>query len=70
MKNITVTINEAAAAFVTLIKGLIVAAIFANILYTTGLNPVGGIVNLVDTFLSGGLPGLLALMVFGSFMTK
>ena len=70
MKNMTVMINEAAGAFVALVKGLIVAAIFANILFTTSFNPIGGIVDLVNTFLGGGLAGLLALMVFGTFMSK
>ena len=67
MKNVTVMINDVAGSFVTLIKALIVAAIFANLLYTTGFNPVGHIVDLVNTFLGGGLAGLLALMVFVSF---
>ena len=67
MKNIAGTINEVAGAFVTLIKGLVVAAIFANILFTTTFDPVGGIVDLVNAFLSGGLAGLLGLMVFASF---
>ena len=67
MKNIAGTINEVAGAFVTLIKGLVVAAIFANILFTTTFDPVGGIVDLVNAFLGGGLAGLLALWVFASF---
>ncbi len=67
MKNIAGTINEVAGAFVTLIKGLVVAAIFANILFTTTFDPVGGIVDLVNAFLGGGLAGLLGLMVFASF---
>ncbi len=67
MKNVAGLINEAASAFVTLIKGLVVAAIFANILFTTTFDPVGGIVDLVNAFLGGGLAGLLGLMVFASF---
>ena len=67
MKNIAGTINEVAGAFVTLIKGLVVAAIFANILFTSTFDPVGGIVDLVNAFLGGGLAGLLGLMVFASF---
>ena len=43
------------------------AAIFANILFTTTFDPVGGIVDLVNAFLGGGLAGLLGLMVFASF---
>ena len=67
MKNVTEMINESAGAFVALIKGLIVAFIFANLLWTTGVNPISNIVDLVNTFLAGGLAGLLALMVFASF---
>ena len=67
MKNVAGTINEVAGAFVTLIKGLVVAAIFANILFTTTFDPVGGIVDLVNAFLGGGLAGLLGVMVFASF---
>ena len=68
MKNIAATINDISAAVVAVIKGLIVAFVFANILYTTGMDPIGGIVSLVDAFLGGGLLGLLALLVFASFI--
>jgi hypothetical protein len=68
MKNVAGIINDAAGAFVALVKGLVVAAIFANILFSTGFDPVGGITSLVNAFLGGGLAGLLALMVFASFM--
>ena len=68
MKNVAGIINDAAGAFVALVKGLVVAAIFANILFSTGFDPVGGITSLVNAFLTGGLAGLLALMVFASFM--
>ena len=68
MKNVAATINDISAAVVAVIKGLIVAFVFANILYTTGMDPIGGIVSLVDAFLGGGLLGLLALLVFASFI--
>ena len=68
MKNVVASINGVAGAVVGVIKGLIVAFVFANILYTTGFNPIAGIVTLVNSFLGGGLAGLLALMVFASFM--
>ncbi len=44
------------------------SAFSANILFTTGFDPIGGVVDLVNAFLGGGLAGLLALMVFASFM--
>ena len=68
MKNVAASINDISAAVVAVIKSLIVAFVFANILYTTGFDPIGGIVSLVDAFLSGGLLGLLALLVFASFI--
>ena len=68
MKNVAASINDISAAVVAVIKGLIVAFVFANILYTTGMDPIGGIVSLVDAFLCGGLLGLLALLVFASFI--
>ena len=68
MKNVAASINDISAAVVAVIKGSIVAFVFANILYTTGMDPIGGIVSLVDAFLGGGLLGLLALLVFASFI--
>jgi len=71
MKNVASSINGVAGAIVGVIKGLVVAFVFAGVLFTLPegvANPVGGIVALVDSFLAGGLSGLLALMVFASFM--
>jgi len=68
MKNVAATINDISAAVVAVIKGLIVAFVFANILYTTGIDPIGGIVGLVEVFLNGGLVGLLALLFFASLV--
>ena len=71
MKNAAAMINDAAGALVGLIKGLIVASVFAGILFTLPGgwgNPIGGIVTLVNSFMGGGLAGLLALLVFASFI--
>ena len=68
MKNVAASINGVAGAVVGVIKGLIVAFVFTNILYQTDFTPIAGIVSLVNAFLGGGLAGLLALMVFASFM--
>ena len=68
MKNVAATINDISAAVVAVIKGLIVAFVFANILYTTAIDPIGGIVGLVEMFLNGGLVGLLALLFFASLV--
>ena len=40
----------------------------SNIVYSTGFDPIGGIVDLVNTFLDGGFAGLLALLVLLSFL--
>ena len=68
MKNAAATINDTAGAVVAVIKGLIVAFVFANILYPTAIDPIGGIVGLVEMFLNGGLVGLLALLFFASLV--
>ena len=68
MKNVAGTINDVAGAVVALIKGLVVAFVFVNLLYTTGFDPIGGISSLVSAFLDGGFTGLLALLVLASFM--
>ena len=68
MKGVAANINGVAGAVVGVIKGLIVAFVFANILFDTGYAPIEGITNLVNSFMTaegaGGLAGLLALMVF------
>ncbi len=49
--------------FIGLLKVLIIFFIFANILYMTGFDPVAGVIDLVDAFLSGGFAGLIALLL-------
>ena len=68
MKNVAASINDISAAVVAVIKGLIVAFVFANILYPTAVDPIAGIVLLVNSFLGAGLVGLLALLVFASLL--
>ena len=60
------TVQNAASGVVGVIKALIVF-VFVNIVYSTGFDPIGGIVDLVNTFLDGGFAGLLALLVFSRF---
>ena len=50
------------------VKAAVIFIVFANILYPTGMDPLGGIMNLVDTFLNGGVTGLLVLVVFLSWL--
>ena len=68
MADVTSTVQSAASGVVGVIKALIVLFVFVNIIYSTGFDPIGGIVDLVNTFLDGGFAGLLALLVFLSFL--
>ena len=68
MADISSTVENVVGGIVSLIKGLIVLFVFANIITDTGFYPVDGIINLVDSFLSGGFAGLLALLVLVSFL--
>ena len=64
MADVNSTVQNAASGVVGVIKALIVLFVFVNIVYSTGFDPIGGIVDLVNTFLDGGFAGLLALLVF------
>ena len=68
MADVTSTVQNAASGVIGVIKALIVLFVFVNIIYSTGFDPIGGIVDLVNTFLDGGFAGLLALLVFLSFL--
>ena len=67
MADFTSTVQGIANSVVGLIKALIVMFVFVNILYSTGFDPIGGIVDLVETFIDRGFSGLLALLIFVSF---
>lgn len=68
MADVSATVQNVVKGIVSLIKGLIVLFVFANIIYVTGFDPVGGIVDLINAFLDGGFSGLLALLFFLSFL--
>ena len=68
MADVSSTVQDIVSGIVSLIKGLIVLFIFVNILYSTGFDPVGGIIDLVSSFADGGFAGLLALLVFVSLL--
>ena len=68
MADVSSTVNGVVSSIVSLIKGLIVLFVFVNILYSTGFDPVGVIIDLVGSFADGGVAGLLALLVFVSFL--
>ena len=50
------------------VKAAIIFFIFANILYATNFNPLDGLMTFVNTFLDGGVTGLLVLVVFLSWL--
>ena len=68
MADLNSTVQNAASGIVGIIKALIVLLVFVNIVYSTQFDQIGGIVDLVNTFLDGGFAGLLALLVFLSFL--
>ena len=68
MADISSTVQGVVSGLVSLIKGLIVLFVFVNILYLTPFDPIGGIVELVSTFLDGGFAGLIALLLLLSFI--
>ena len=67
MADFTSTASGIATSVVGLVKALIVMFVFVNIIYSTGFAPIGGIVDLVESFLDGGFSGLLALLIFVSW---
>ena len=67
MADFTSTVSGIATSVVGLVKALIVMFVFVNIIYSTGFDPIVGIVDLVESFLDGGFSGLLALLIFVSF---
>ncbi|MCH7733178.1 MAG: hypothetical protein IIB44_11845 [Candidatus Marinimicrobia bacterium] len=70
MADVSGIITKVVDNLVTLIKGLVIFFVFAGILwnYPYDINPIGGIIDLVESFLDGGLAGLLALLVFVWFL--
>ena len=50
------------------VKAAVIFFVFANILYPTGMDPLQGLMNLVDTFLTGEITGLLVLVIFLSWL--
>ena len=68
MKSALSNVNGWVGGIVGLLKTVIVFFVFVNILYITDVNPIGGIIDLVNSFVDGGLAGLLALIVFATFL--
>jgi len=69
LNDVTGTVASFIGGLVSVLKALIVFFVFANIIYPmTGFDPIGGIIDLVRNFLGGGIAGLIALLVFVSFL--
>ena len=54
MADVNAQVQNAASGIIGVIKALIVLFVFVNIVYSTGFDPIGGIVDLVNTFLDWG----------------
>ena len=68
MKDALSNVNGWVTGLVTIFKSVIVFFVFAGILYDVSpVDAIGGIIDLVGRFTTGGLAGLLALVVFASF---
>ncbi|MCH8012047.1 MAG: hypothetical protein IIA61_08900 [Candidatus Marinimicrobia bacterium] len=70
MADVSGIVTKVIDNLVTLLKGLVVLFVFANLIFATGFDPIGGIIDLIETFLDAGLAGLLALLVFIWFLSK
>ncbi len=70
LNDVTGTVTTVVGGLVSVLKALVVFFIFAGILFTlpSGVAPVDGIMSLVGAFMDNGLVGLLALLVFMSFL--
>ena len=68
MKNALNNVNGWLGGVVGLLKTVIVFFVFAGIIWQGVPNVIEGVMGLVNTFMRGGLGGLLALLVFLSFM--
>ena len=70
VKSIFGTINEALAGIAGVLGALVSVGILSQIVFGTGwlgIDVVGNISGLVNTFLAGGVTGLIVLLVVLSF---
>ena len=71
VKSIFGTIGETLTGIFGILAGLVGVGIMSQIVFGTGwmgIDVVGNISNLVNTFLSGGITGLLTLIVLFSLI--
>ena len=62
------TLNGALNGLTGVVKAASIFFVFAGILFATPDDALAGIMGFVDTFLNGGLTGLLVLVVFLSLL--
>lgn len=70
MADVINKVKEFIGGLVGVLIAFAVLLVFANVVYDTGFDPIGGIVSLLDQFLNNGFAGLLALVVFVWFFKK
>ena len=61
-------LSNALDGLTSVVKAAIIFFVFAWILFDTPVDALGGIMGFVDTYLNGGLTGLLVLVVFLSLL--
>ena len=68
MDDILKKVKETISGLVGIVVAFLVLIVFANMVFETGMDPIGGIINFVGNFLNNGFTGLLALVVFVWFV--
>ncbi len=70
MSDVLSRVKETISGLVGIIIAFLVLIVFANMVYETGMDPIGGIIDFLGRFLNNGFAGLLALIVFVWFADK
>jgi len=70
MNDVLSKVKEAISGLVGIVVSFLVLIVFANMVYTTGMDPISGIISFLNSFLNAGFAGLLALVVFVWFLDK
>ncbi len=68
MDDILKKVKETISGLVGIVIAFLVLIVFANMVFDTGFDPIGGIVTFLGNFLNNGFTGLLALVVFVWFV--
>ncbi|NQV15497.1 hypothetical protein HQ531_08575 [bacterium] len=68
MDDILKKVKETISGLVGIVVAFLVLIVFANMVFETGMDPIGGIIAFLGNFLNNGFTGLLALVVFVWFL--